>query len=72
LAVAPEEAHHAFGLLKGLDGSVEQKAVEAAIVESDVILMVLVKGVHGLLQVGYLEGYTVGAFTSIIRSPSGR
>jgi hypothetical protein len=34
LAVAPEKAHHSLGLLKGLDGSVEQKAVEAAIVES--------------------------------------
>jgi hypothetical protein len=49
LAVAPEEAHHPFGLLKGLDSSVEQKAIEAAIVKSDVTLMVLVKGVHGFL-----------------------
>src|SRR5215469_2218406 len=49
LAVAPEEAHHPFGLLKGLDGSVEQKAVEAAIGESNVMLMVLAKGVHGFL-----------------------
>src|SRR5262245_57901092 len=39
LAVAPKEADHSFGLLKGLDRSVEQKAVEAAIVESNVMFM---------------------------------
>jgi hypothetical protein len=68
LAVAPEEAHHPFGLLKGLDGSVEQKAVEAAIVKSNVMLRVLEKAFMVSSKVGYFEGYTVAAFTDITRT----
>src|SRR6516225_1114674 len=57
LAVAPKEAHHLFGLLKRLDGSVEQHTVKATIVKTDVILMVFVKGVHGFLQSGIPGAY---------------
>jgi hypothetical protein len=50
LAVAPEEAHHAFGLLKRLNGRVQQNTVKAPVMKSDVILVVFVEGVQGFLQ----------------------
>jgi hypothetical protein len=50
VAVRIEEAQHALGLLKGLDQSVKQNAVEATVAEFDAILVMLVKGVHGNLQ----------------------
>jgi hypothetical protein len=45
--IGAEEADDSLGLLKGLDGSVEQDSIKAAIMETDVILMVLKEGVHG-------------------------
>jgi hypothetical protein len=47
LAVGVEEPDDAFGLLKGLNQTVQQDAIEAAIAEPDTILMMLVEGVHG-------------------------
>ena len=45
--IGAEEADDPFGLLKWLDASIEDDSIKAAIMETDVILMVLVKGVHG-------------------------
>jgi hypothetical protein len=50
LAIGPEKAHGSLFLWKGLDRGVQQDTIEATIGETDVILMVFVKGVHGVLQ----------------------
>src|SRR6516162_31900 len=47
LAIGPEKADGPLFLLKGLDRGMQQDPIEATIVESDVILMVFVEGVHG-------------------------
>jgi len=47
--VSVEEPDHSFGLLEGLDKSVEQNAVKTTIAEADAVLVMLVKGVHGRL-----------------------
>jgi hypothetical protein len=56
LAVRVEEANHPLGLLEGLDQTVQQNSVEASIAELNVILVVLVKGVHGNLQCCRIPG----------------
>ena len=56
LAIAPEKTHRTLFLLKGLDRGVEQDTIEATICETDVILMVFEKGVHGVLQWGEILG----------------
>ena len=56
LAIGPEKSHGALFLLKRLDRGVEQDTIEATIGETDVILMVFVKGVHGVLQWGQILG----------------
>jgi hypothetical protein len=69
LAITPEEAHHPFGLLKRLDGRVQQEAVEATILESNVMLVILVKGVHGFLPwIGISEGYPVDALRARLQN----
>src|SRR5579863_1191262 len=50
LPVGGEEANGSFGLLKGLDQTIQQNSVETTIVEPDAILVMFVKGVHGNLQ----------------------
>src|SRR5260221_47990 len=45
-AVGGEESDHSFRLLKRLNQSIEEDAVEATVVESDMILVVLVESVH--------------------------
>jgi len=45
--IGTEEADDSLGLLKGLDGSIEQDSIKAAIMETDIIFMVLKEGVHG-------------------------
>ena len=50
VSIGVEEADHPLRLLEGRDQAVEQNAVKAPILESNTILMVLAKGVHGLLQ----------------------
>ncbi len=52
LAIGAEEPDDTFGLLEGLDQTVQEHAVEATIVESDVILVMLQEGVHSHLQCG--------------------
>jgi four helix bundle protein len=47
LSVRAEEANDSFRLLKRLDRRIEKHPVKAAIMETDVILMVLIEGVHG-------------------------
>jgi hypothetical protein len=49
-AVGIEKPQHSLWLLEGLDQAVEQDSIEASILELDVILVMLVKGVHGLLH----------------------
>jgi hypothetical protein len=56
LPIGPEKAHGSLFLLKGLDRGVEQDTIEAPIGETDVILMMFVKGVHGVLQWGQILG----------------
>src|SRR5439155_7953924 len=51
--IGAEEADDSLGLLKGLDGSIEQDSIKAAIMETDVILMVLKEGVHGESSSGF-------------------
>jgi hypothetical protein len=46
LPVAGEQTDHPLRLLERLDQAVEQDPVEAAIAEADVVLVVLIKGVH--------------------------
>jgi hypothetical protein len=47
IPVGVEEADDALGLLKGLDEPIEQDPIETPIPEADVILVMLVEGVHG-------------------------
>jgi hypothetical protein len=56
VAIGPEETHGPLFLLKGLDRSIEQNTIEAAIVETNAILVMLQKGVHGHLQCGETPG----------------
>jgi four helix bundle protein len=51
-----EEANHSLGLLEWLDQAVPQDAIQASITESDVILVMFVRGVHGDLQSGEIPG----------------
>src|SRR5439155_23851221 len=51
--IGAEEADDSLGLLKGLDGSIEQDSIKAAIMETDVILRVLKEGVHGESSSGF-------------------
>jgi hypothetical protein len=50
LAIEVEKADDTLWLLKGLNRGMEQDTIEATIGETDVILMVFEKGVHGVLQ----------------------
>src|SRR6266699_817722 len=50
LAIEVEKADGTLWLLKGLNRGMKQDAIEATVGETDVILMVFVKGVHGVLQ----------------------
>src|SRR5438552_1482964 len=50
LAIGPEKADGPLFLLKGLDRGMAQDTIEATIIETDVILMVFVEGVHGVLH----------------------
>jgi hypothetical protein len=52
MTAGPKESDHAFGLLKRLNQCVEQDPIEAAVREPNVIVMVLVEGVHAVLQGG--------------------
>jgi hypothetical protein len=45
--VGVEKPDGAFGLLKGLNERVQQNAIEAAVRETDAIVVMLVEGVHG-------------------------
>lgn len=49
VAVGVEKPDHSFGLLKRLNQPIEENAIEAAVRETDAIVMMLVEGVHGLL-----------------------
>jgi len=50
LAIEVEKTDDTLFLLKGLNRGMKQDAIEATVGETDVILMVFVKGVHGVLQ----------------------
>jgi four helix bundle protein len=54
LAIEVEKADDTLFLLKGLNRGMEQDTIEATIVETDVILMVFEKGVHGVLHWGQI------------------
>ena len=56
LAIAVEETDYPLGLLKGLDQAVQENTVEAPIAEADVILVMVVEGVHDYLQCGEIPG----------------
>jgi hypothetical protein len=47
LSVCVEEPDNALGLLKRLDQPVDQDPIEAAVPETNAILVMLVEGVHG-------------------------
>jgi hypothetical protein len=69
LAKVFEEIDHANGRLEVLDAGIEDDSIEAAILEIDVILVMLDEGVHGVPPIGLrdlLEGYTMGAFAVLI------
>jgi hypothetical protein len=46
LAIGIEETNHAFGLLEGLNQSVEKDAVKTAVAEFYVIVVMFAEGVH--------------------------
>jgi four helix bundle protein len=53
VSVCAEKANDSLWLLKRLNGRIEKHPVEAAIMETDVILMVLIEGVHGYPSDGW-------------------
>jgi hypothetical protein len=57
LAVGVEESHDALGLLKRLNEPIEENPIEAPIREADAVVVMLLEGVHGNLQVSQPEGY---------------
>src|SRR5881275_1844388 len=61
LAIEVEKADGTLWLLKGLNRGMKQDAIEATVGETDVILMVFVKGVHGVLGLRYLEHTSLNA-----------
>src|ERR1700736_2236963 len=63
LTVGVEKTDDSFRLLERLDQSVQQQPVKAPVVEHDVILVMLEKGVHENLQCGQIPG-------PILRAPS--
>jgi len=56
ISIGAEESNHPFRLLKGLDETVEQNPVKAAIPETNAILVMLVEGVHSQLLCGEIPG----------------
>jgi hypothetical protein len=56
MAIGVEEPDYALGLLKRLDQAIQKNTVEAPIAESNVILVMVVEGVHGYLQRGEIPG----------------
>src|SRR5881296_1217227 len=48
VAIFAEEADHSLLLLKWLNDSVQQDSIETAVMESDVILVMLVESVHAI------------------------
>lgn len=48
VAIFGKETNDALFLLEWLNGPIQQDAVEAAVMESDVILVMLVESVHGI------------------------
>jgi hypothetical protein len=56
MAIGVEKPDYALGLLKRLDQAIQKNTVEAPIAESDVILVMVVEGVHGYLQCGEIPG----------------
>jgi hypothetical protein len=56
IAIGTEEPHDSLGLLERLDQPVEQNPIEAAISESNAILVMLVESVHGKLLCGEIPG----------------
>jgi hypothetical protein len=56
VAIEVEKADGTLWLLKGLNRGMEQDTIEATIGETDVILVVFEKGVHGVLQWGQILG----------------
>jgi len=56
IPIGAEESNHALRLLKGLYETVQQNSVEAAISESNAILVMLVESVHGKLLCGEIPG----------------
>jgi hypothetical protein len=65
--IGAEEADDSLGLLKGLDAGVEYDSIKTAIMKTDVILMMLVKGVHGNPPVGLVASWkdsTMSAFAA--------
>jgi hypothetical protein len=47
IAIGVEESEYPFGLLEGLNQSVQKESIETSISELDATLMVLVESVHG-------------------------
>jgi hypothetical protein len=56
LAIRVEESDYLPGLLEGLNQTLQENAVKTPIAEPDVILVMLVRGVHGYLQCGEIPG----------------
>src|SRR6202167_3070030 len=56
IAIGTEEHHDSLRVLERFDQPVEQNPIEAAISESNAILVMLVESVHGKLLCGEIPG----------------
>jgi hypothetical protein len=56
ISIGAEESDHPLGLLERLNDAVEQNPIEAAIPESNAILVMLVESVHSQLLCGEIPG----------------
>src|SRR5437016_10905075 len=56
IAIRVEEAQDSFWLLERLDQAIKQNPIETSIAELDAILVMLAKGVHGVLLCGEIPG----------------
>jgi hypothetical protein len=56
LGIGVEEPDYPLRLLKGLGQAVQENTIEAPITKTDVIVVMVVEGVHGYLQCGEILG----------------
>src|SRR5439155_18237983 len=64
ISIRAKETNHALLLLKRLDKSIEEDAIETSVLKSDVILVLLVESVHGHVSFQFSQNRRINPDTS--------